>query len=89
MYCVRSVSYTMLLNGQTHGYIKYERGIRQGDLLSPFHFILCVEALLHVMNKAEKDGRITGMRLTKKCPPIQHLLFADDSLFSGYFGGIL
>lgn len=71
----------LVLNGETHGYIKPERGIRQGDPLSPFLFILCAEALVHVMNKAEMDGRISRMRLTHKCPSIQHLLFADDSLF--------
>lgn len=79
--CVRSVSYTILLNGQSPGHITPERDIRQGDLLSPFLFIMCVEALVHIMNKAKKDGRITGMRLTKRCPAIQHLLFANDSLF--------
>lgn len=76
-----SVTYTVLINGQAYGKITPERGIRQGDPLSPFLFILCAEALVHVMNKAELEGNITGMRLTKNCPSIQHLLFADDSLF--------
>lgn len=80
MSCITSVSYTVLLNGQTHGRFP-ERGIRQRDPLSPFLFILCAEALVHVMNRAEQQGRISGMRLTKQCPPIQHLFFADDSLF--------
>ena len=81
MLCIRSVSYTILLNGKTYGRITPERGIRQGDPLSPFLFILCAEALVHVMNRAELQGNITGMRLTQRCPSIQHLLFADDSLF--------
>lgn len=42
---------------------------------------LCAEALVHVMNRAEREGNITGMKLTKHCPAIQHLLFVDDSLF--------
>ncbi|XP_018473662.1 uncharacterized protein LOC108844873 [Raphanus sativus] len=81
MKCVRSVSYTVLLNGQTHGHIQPQRGIRQGDPLSPFIFILCAEALVHVMNRAEQRGAIHGMKLTRKCPSVQHLLFADDSFF--------
>ncbi|KAG7586642.1 Reverse transcriptase zinc-binding domain [Arabidopsis thaliana x Arabidopsis arenosa] len=81
MTCVRSVTYSVLLNGNSYGFIKPERGIRQGDPLSPFLFILCAEALVHTMNKAEIEGRITGLRLTRNCPSIQHLLFADDSLF--------
>lgn len=74
MHCVRSVSYTVLLNGQSHGYITPTREIRQGDPLSPFLFILYAKTLVHIMNKAEKDGKITGMRLAKKCPSVQHLL---------------
>lgn len=70
-----------MLNGQAHGHIVLERGIRQGDPLSPFIFILCAEALVHVMNKAEQQGGIHGMKLTKHCPAVQHLLFADDSFF--------
>lgn len=82
MSCVRSVSYSVLVNGSPFGFIKSERGIRQGDPLSPFLFILCAEALVHIMNKAEQEGRVTGLRLTPECPSIQYLLFADDSLFS-------
>lgn len=81
MTCVRSVTYSVLLNGNSYGFIQPERGIRQGDPLSPFLFILCAEALVHTMNKAETEGRLSGLRLTRSCPSIQHLLFAGDSLF--------
>lgn len=80
MSCIRSVSYTVLMNGDSFGHITPERGIRQGDPLSPFLFNLCAEALVHVMNRAEQNGLLTGMKLTRNCPSIQHLLFADDSL---------
>ncbi|XP_018488079.1 uncharacterized protein LOC108858692 [Raphanus sativus] len=81
MNCIRSVTYTVLMNGESFGHITPERGIRQGDPLSPFLFILCAEALVHVMNRAEQNDLLTGMKLTRNCPSIQHLLFADDSLF--------
>lgn len=40
MTCVSTVSYLILLNGQEHGFIRPERGIRQGDPLSPFFVYL-------------------------------------------------
>lgn len=33
------------------------------------------------MNKAEREKRISGLKLSKKSPSVQHLIFADDSLF--------
>lgn len=81
MVCVRSVTYSVLLNGNLYGFIKPERGLRQGDPLSPFLFILCAEVLIHIMNTAERDGHISGLHLTQSFPSVQHLLFADDSLF--------
>lgn len=80
MTCVTTVSYTILLNGRTHCLIKPEWGIRQGDLLSPFLFILSTEALVNVLNVAEKEEKLHGIRLSSNGPAVHHLLFADDSL---------
>lgn len=80
MACVRTVSFSVLLNGNSHGFIRPERGIRQGDPLSPFLFILCAEALVSCLNRSEEEGRLHGIKLTASCPSIHHFLFADDSL---------
>jgi hypothetical protein len=80
MICVRSVTYSVLINGVPHGHIRPSRGIRQGDPLSPYLFILCAEGLSHSLCKAEKEGKINGLAIAKGGTKINHLLFADDSI---------
>lgn len=80
MSCVSTVTYTILLNRRTHGFVKPARGIRQGDLMSPFLFILCAEALVNILNKAESEGRLNGISFTMNGHVVHHLLFADDIL---------
>ena len=83
MACVTSVSYAFLINGGPQGKVTPTRGIRQGDPLSPYLFILCTEALSGLCNKALQDGTLPGVKVGRYCPPINHLLFADDTMFFG------
>jgi hypothetical protein len=80
MGCVKSVSYSILVNGQPVGNIKPSRGIRQGDPLSPYLFLLCAEALSAMLTRAEKKRVLTGVPTSKKGPTLSHLFFADDGL---------
>lgn len=56
--CMASVSYSFLLDGQATWYIKPTRGLRQGDPLSPFLFLICSEGLSAMMQKGELDQSI-------------------------------
>uniref|UniRef100_A0A803PRW0 Reverse transcriptase domain-containing protein n=1 Tax=Cannabis sativa TaxID=3483 RepID=A0A803PRW0_CANSA len=55
------------------------RGIRQGDPLSPYLFILCAEGLSAILKKYEQRGWIHGCKVANGAPRISHMLFADDS----------
>ena len=81
MRCVRSVSYIVLINGNSTGHITPFRGLRQGDQLSPYLFILCTKVHIANIRTAENSGQIIGFKVAQASPPISHLLFADDNLF--------
>ena len=73
MCCVTSVTYQVLVNGQ--GRVLPRRGLRQGYPLSPFLFILCTEALISLLNEAEAEKKILGLRVARASPRISHLIF--------------
>ena len=80
MVCVKSVTYSVLVNDEPCGMIHPTKGIRQGDPLSPFLFLLCTEGLNGLIKHVERSGDIHGFSLCRRGPKLTHLLFADDSL---------
>ena len=81
MGCVKTVSYSVLVNGEPCGTIFPTRGIRQGDPLSPFLFLLCTEGLNGLIKKADLQGVIHGYSICKRGPKLTHLLLQMIVLF--------
>ena len=80
MQCVTSVEYRVRFNTEETESFKPSRGLRQGDPLSPYLFLLCTEGLTALLANAEENRSISGIRVSRDAPSISNLLFADDSL---------
>ncbi|XP_074305950.1 uncharacterized protein LOC141641178 [Silene latifolia] len=79
MTCVTSPTYSLNVNGNKFGFFKGERGLRQGDPLSPLLFTICMEYLSRVLRVVASQD---GFRFHPLCGHLKlnHLLFADDLL---------
>jgi hypothetical protein len=80
MTCVTSVTYRIKVNGVLTDPFAPGRGLRRDDPLSPYLFLLCAEGFSALLQKAEEDGRIKGVKVCPRAPSVPHLLFVDDSL---------
>jgi len=80
MKCVKSVSYSVLVNGVPYGNILPSRGLRQGDPLSPYLFLIAAEGLSSLLSRAALDNRLTGVSIFVGGYRLSHLFFPDDSL---------
>ena len=81
--CISIVQYTLLLNGTKSSSI-FARGLRQGDPLSPYLFILCADVLAKLVNREVERGAIKGVKVSPRAAAISQLFYADDViLFCG------
>lgn len=62
---------------------KPTRGLRQGDPLSPYLFVLCMEVLSHQIEGAVICKEWVAVKSSKKGPAVSHIFFADDLLLFG------
>jgi len=76
--CVEAVDYSILLNNEAMGHVISGRGLRQGNPLSSYPFIICVEGLSSLIKSIEARGDLMSMAICGGVPPVSHLLFADD-----------
>lgn len=64
MKCVTIVSYSIKINGKPRGCIVPSRGILQGDPLSPYIFLLCVEGISSLIKKEVGERQLSGITVS-------------------------
>ncbi|GKV31852.1 hypothetical protein SLEP1_g40514 [Rubroshorea leprosula] len=81
--CLRSNTLSVLVNGSATKEFSMSRGLRQGDPLSPFLFLMVAEALNGLTSTAIEKGYFCGVKIGDGELEISHLQFADDTIFMG------
>lgn len=83
MALVTTASCSILLNGSPSKIFKPTRGLRQGDPLSTFLFILMMVGLGRAIRVSKGEGRIQGLKLTQGGDMVTHHQFLDDTMLQG------
>ena len=82
-WCISTASFSVMINGTPTGFFQSSRGLRQGDPLSPYLFVIAMEVFSVFIKRAVEGDFLSGCRVKGRSEEgvlISHLLFADDTL---------
>lgn len=80
MLCMKTVSFSIMVNGESKGLVFPTYVLRQGDLISPYLFMLCTEDLIALLQQVQVYKQIDGIQICKRAPKINYLLFVDNNI---------
>lgn len=75
--------FSIIVNGEATGFFNSRRGLRQGDPISPYLFIIMVEDLGRAIRQARTNGELEGIRSMREGEVITHHQFVDDTILIG------
>jgi hypothetical protein len=80
MGCISSNKYKIKINGELSQEFSLERGLRQGDPMSPYLFLLCAQGFSALLAHVEREDRLHRIKICRNALVVLYLLFANDSL---------
>ncbi|GJY80765.1 RNA-directed DNA polymerase, eukaryota, reverse transcriptase zinc-binding domain protein [Tanacetum coccineum] len=82
--CLLSSKGSVIVNGSPTKEFQFHRGLKQGDPLSPFLFLLIMESLHISMQRVVDAGLFRGIQVGSSLQ-VSHLFYADDAVFMGHW----
>ncbi|XP_068504156.1 uncharacterized protein [Phaseolus vulgaris] len=79
--CMESATVSVLVNGSPTEEFKPTRGLRQGDPMAPFLFLVVAEGLAGLVRQALKANLLSGVKVGNKEVEMSFLQFVDDTFF--------
>ena len=83
-WCMSIASFSILINGTSVGFFQSTRGLRHGDPLYPYLFVLGMDILSRLINKTVEGNFLAGCKIRGRGEEeeleLSHLLYADDTL---------
>jgi hypothetical protein len=80
--CLRSSRGSIIINGSPTEEFQFFKGLKQGDPLSPFLFLLIMESLHLLFQRVVDAGLFKGFKLSSSLT-ISHMFYLDDAIFIG------
>ncbi|RVW14448.1 putative mitochondrial protein [Vitis vinifera] len=87
--CISTAKFSVLVNGEPAGFFLSSKGLRQGDPLSPYLFIMGMEVLSALIRRAVEGGCITGCRIQRAASGLRINLAKSEIILVGEVDEIL